>query len=288
VTELALLLVLISALVHAGWNFIAKRASGGPVFTWLFQLTGAAVCLPLAIGLVVTQSPRLNERAWVFVVGSAALELAYFLLLGQGYRAGDLSVVYPLARGTGPMLATVAAIALLGERPSALALCGVVLIGVGVFMLAGSPAQLRAPKARRSVTFALLTGCVIAAYTLWDKQAVSPSGAAIPPLLYYSLLTALQAAVLTPYALTRLPVVRSEWRMHRKHALGVGVLSSLSYVLVLYALSISPVSYVAPLREIGILFGALLGWRFLAEGEGGRRIAGAVAMVAGVLALALG
>jgi len=288
VTELALVLVLISALVHAGWNFIAKRASGGPVFTWLFELMGALVCLPLAIGVMVAQSPQLTGRAWVFVVGSAALELAYFLLLGQGYRSGDLSVVYPLARGTGPMLATVAAIALFGERPSLLALGGVVLIGVGVFVLAGSPQQLRAPNARRSVVLALFTGVVIAGYTLWDKQAVSPTGAAIPPLLYYFLLTALQAAVLTPYALTRLPIVKSEWRLHRRHALGVGVFSSLSYVLVLYALSISPVSYVAPMREIGILFGAILGWRFLAEGEGARRIAGALAMVAGVLALALG
>jgi len=246
------------------------------------------VCLPLAIALVVAEPPHLSGTAWVFIVGSAVLELAYFLLLGQGYRTGDLSLVYPLARGTGPMLATAAAILVFGERPSPQALCGVALIGVGVFVLAGNPRQFRSPHASRSVMFALLTGVVIAAYTLWDKQAVSPTGAAIPPLLYFFLFTTCRAAMLTPYALTRLPVVRSEWRLHRKHAFGVGVLSALSYILVLYALSVSPVSYVAPVREIGILIGAIMGWRLLAEGEGSRRLAGALAMVVGVVALAFG
>ena len=107
-------------------------------------------------------------------------------------------------------------------------------------------------------------------------------------MLYFYLFTVLRAALLTPYALPRLPIVKSEWRLHRKHALGVAVLSPLSYILVLYALAISPVSYVAPTREIGILLGAFMGWRLLAESEGARRIAGALAMVAGVLALAFG
>jgi len=288
VTELALILVLISAVAHATWNFIAKQASAGPVFNWLFDLMSVGVCLPLTVALVVAQPPHLSYLAWVFVVGSALLELAYFLLLGQGYRTGDLSLVYPLARGTGPMLATAGAILILGERPTPLALCGVVLVGVGVFMLAANPRELRAPHARRAVGFALLTGLVIAAYTLWDKQAISPEGGAIPPLLYFLLFTACRALMLTPYALTRMPTVRSEWRLHRKHAFGVAVLSALSYILVLYALLVSPVSYVAPLREVGILIGAAMGWRLLAEGVGGRRLAGALAMVAGVLALAFG
>jgi drug/metabolite transporter (DMT)-like permease len=94
--------------------------------------------------------------------------------------------------------------------------------------------------------------------------------------------------MLTPYALSRTSVVKTEWRLHRKAAFGIGALVSLSYVLMLSALAISPVSYVAPLREIGILLGAILGWRWLAEEVGRRRLAGALAMVAGVVALALG
>jgi drug/metabolite transporter (DMT)-like permease len=222
------------------------------------------------------------------VVGSAVLHLAYFLLLGQGYRIGDLSLVYPLARGLGPMLSTAAAILLLGEHPTPLAVGGAAMIGLGVFVLAGNPRKLHASNAGRSVAFALLTGVVIAGYTLWDKQAVSDTGAAIPPVLYFFLFTTCRAALLSPYALTRISTVRTEWRLHRKHAFGIGVLSPASYILVLYALSVSPVSYVAPAREIGILLGAVMGARFLAEGEPRRRLLGAVAMVAGVVALAVG
>jgi drug/metabolite transporter (DMT)-like permease len=284
VTELALVLVLLSAISHAAWNFIAKRASAGPVFNWLFDALSVLVCLPLGIAQVLIQPPHLGPIEWTFIVGSALLHLAYFLLLGQGYRVGDLSLVYPLARGLGPMLSTAAAVLLLGERPSALALAGAALVGIGVFVLAGNPRRVHAA----SVMFASLTGIVIAGYTLWDKQAVSDTGLAIPPVLYFYLFTVCRAAMLTPFALSRMPTLRREWRLHRRHALGIAVLSPLSYILVLYALSFSPVSYVAPVREIGILIGAVMGTRWLAEGHGRRRVAGAVAMVAGVVALAAG
>jgi drug/metabolite transporter (DMT)-like permease len=286
VTELALVLVLVSAVAHAGWNFIAKRASGGPVFNWLFDVLSVVVWAPLGVLQVVLQPPHLGSIEVIFIVGSAVLHLAYFLLLGQGYRRGDLSLVYPLARGAGPMLSTVAAVALLGEHPTALALIGAALIGLGVFVLVGDPRQLHSSKAGPSVVFALLTGIVIAAYTLWDKQAVSAVG--IPPILYFYLFTLTRAVILTPYALKRRESIRQEWRAHRKHALGIAVLSPVAYILVLYALSFSPVSYVAPVREIGILLGAIMGSRWLAEGNAARRFAGAMAMVAGVVALAVG
>ncbi len=288
VTGLALTLVLVSAVAHAGWNYIAKRASAGPAFNWLFDVLSVAICLPLGLAQVIIQPPHLGATQMVFVIGSALLHLTYFLLLGQGYRVGDLSLVYPLARGAGPMLATAAAIVLLDERPSLLALSGVALIGVGVFVLAGNPKRLRANNAGRSVLFAGLTGIVIAGYTLWDKQAVSPSGAAIAPVLYFFLFTAVRALLLSTYALPHLDDVKLEWQVHRKHALGIALLSPASYILVLYALSISPVSYVAPVREIGILLGTLMGSRLLAEGDAGRRLAGAVAMVGGVVALSIG
>jgi len=234
----------------------------------------------------VLQPSHIGGVEITFILGSAVLHLVYFLLLGQGYRLGDLSLVYSLARGVGPMLSTLAAVLLLGEHPTSLALGGAALIGLGVFVLAGDPRRLHGSAARPSVVFALLTGVVIAAYTLWDKQAVSAVG--IPPVLYFYLFTLARAAMLTPYALARRDVVRLEWRLHRRHALGIAVLSPLSYILVLYALSVSPVSYVAPAREIGILLGAAMGSRWLAEGDAKRRLAGAAAMVGGVIALAVG
>jgi drug/metabolite transporter (DMT)-like permease len=285
-TELALMLVLLSAVSHASWNLIAKRASGGPVFNWLFDAMSVGLCIPLGLASLVLQPSPLGLTQLIFVVGSAVLHLVYFLLLGQGYRVGDLSLVYPLARGAGPMLSTVAAVVWLGERPTPLALVGAGLIGLGVFVLAGDPRQLRARRAGASVLFALLTGVVIAAYTLWDKEAVSTVG--MPPVLYFALFTTVRAAMLTPYALTRLDTVKQEWQVHRKHALGIAILSPVSYILVLYALSVSPVSYVAPVREIGILLGAVMGSRWLAEGNARQRLTGAGAMVAGVVALAVG
>ncbi|MCA1644628.1 MAG: DMT family transporter [Chloroflexi bacterium] len=285
-TELALVLVLVSAVAHAGWNFIAKRASGGPVFNWLFDVLSVLVWAPLGVLQVVLQPPRLGTLEVIFIVGSAVLHLAYFLLLGQGYRRGDLSLVYPLARGAGPMLSTAAAVLLLGEHPTPLALMGAALIGLGVFVLVGDPRQLHSSTAGASVAFALLTSVVIAAYTLWDKQAVSTVG--IPPILYFYLFTLTRALLLTPYALAKVATVKSEWRTHKKHALGIAALSPVAYILVLYALAVSPVSYVAPVREIGILLGALMGSRWLAEGNARQRLAGAAAMVLGVVALAVG
>src|SRR5919199_6156274 len=135
-TALALTLVLLSAVTHATWNLIAKRASGGPAFNWLFDALSVLVCAPLLVAQVVVQPTPLGATEWLFIVGTAVLHLAYFLLLGQGYRVGDLSLVYPLARGAGPVLSTIAAVALLGEHPSALALGGAALIGAGVVVLA--------------------------------------------------------------------------------------------------------------------------------------------------------
>lgn len=285
-TAFALALVLLSAVTHATWNLIAKRAAGGPGFNWLFDWLSVLVYLPLGIAQVILQPSPIGWVEMTFVVGSGVFHLAYFLLLGQGYKVGDLSLVYPLARGLGPMLSTLAAVLILGERPSPLALVGAALIGVGVFVLAGDPRRLRAAHARASVTFALLTGVVIAIYTLWDKQAVS--AVHMPPILYFYLFTVVRAVLLTPIAMQRWPAVKEEWRVHRRHALGIAVLSPISYILVLYALQISPVSYVAPAREIGILLGTFMGARWLSESDAPRRMAGAAAMVAGVVALALG
>jgi drug/metabolite transporter (DMT)-like permease len=285
-TAFALTLVLLSAVAHATWNLIAKRASGGPAFNWLFDCLSVVVCLPLAVVQVLVQPSPVGPVEAVFVVGSAVLHLGYFLLLGQGYRVGDLSLVYPLARGLGPMLSTAAAVLVLGEHPTGLALSGALLIGVGVFVLAGDPRRLRGSAAGRSVVFAALTGVVIAGYTLWDKQAVGAVG--LPPVLYFYLFTLVRAVMLTPYAIWRWNDVRFEWKLHARHAWGIALLSPVSYILVLYALTISPVSYVAPAREIGILLGALMGARWLSESDMPRRMAGAVAMVLGVVALAVG
>lgn len=285
-TAFALALVLLSAVAHATWNLYSKRAKGGAAFVWTFDALAALVYAPLAIIAVARWEGSFSTDALIFIVGSAILHLAYFLMLQQGYRIGDLSLVYPLARGTGPMLSTLTAIVIFGERPGPIALGGAVLIGVGTFVLSGDGARTATADSRRAVAFALLTGAIIASYTLWDKHAVS--GLGIPPLFFNWALGLGRLITLTPFVLRRKDEVSSIWRDYRREAWVVAILSPLSYILVLTALAFTPVSYVAPAREIGILIGVLFGARLLAEGHARRRIIAGSAMVVGVIALAIG
>jgi drug/metabolite transporter (DMT)-like permease len=285
-SNLALALVLAAALTHATWNLLAKRAGGSAVFMWTFAVISSALYAPVAGAVLWTRDTPIRPIHLVFAAGSAALHGAYFLALGKGYRAGDLSVVYPLARGTGPLLSTLAAVVLYRERPSALAVAGALGIGAGVFLLAGDPRRLRGPGTRAAVRYALLTGAVIALYTLWDKYAVSTL--AIHPVVYEWLSGIGRTLLLCPIALLNRRAVAAEWRAHRWMIVGVAILAPLGYIFVLTALSFSPVSYVAPAREVSILIGTLMGTHLLAERDPVRKLAGAGAMLAGTVALALG
>jgi drug/metabolite transporter (DMT)-like permease len=291
-TLYALVLVLIAGLFHAVWNLLAKRVGGGGApFVWLYTVLSALIYAPAAAVVVFFGDAAVGLLGALFVFGTAVLHIGYFLSLQKGYSVGDLSVVYPLARGTGPLLASFAAIALFGERPGPLAISGILLIGGGVFVLAWEPgADQTSPTRKRArrlgVAYGLLTGAFIAAYTLWDKQAVS--GLALSPILYYWAALAVEAALLSPAALRRTDEVRAAWRSYRLEALGVAVLSPLSYLLVLTALVFAPVSHVAPAREVGILIGTALGGGLLEEGGMPRRLVAAGAIVAGIVALALG
>src|SRR5215204_884147 len=277
-TFFALALVLAAAVFHATWNLLAKRVGdGGAVFVWLFGLCSLVIYTPLAAVVVLVSAPHLGPVEYLFMFGSGVLHLGYFVLLQRGYAVGDLSLVYPVARGTGPLLATAAAIVLFGERPSLLVFIGIALITAGVFVLTSESGSLRS---------GLGAGVFIAAYTIWDKQAVS--ALLIPPLLQSWATILVTTLLLTPIAMSRSKEARALWRVHKPEVLGVAVLSPLSYILVLTALVFTPVSYVAPAREISILIGAAMGARLLSEGDSTRRLIAAGAMVVGIIALALG
>jgi drug/metabolite transporter (DMT)-like permease len=286
VTPAALGLVLGAAVIHATWNLLAKRVGGGPAFVWLFGSVSSLLYAPLAAAVIFFVRPHIGAMQYIFIVGTAVLHLVYFLMLQGGYRLGDLSLVYPLARGTGPMLSSAAAIEFFGERPTPIAIAGTLLVGLGIFLLAGNPAALRGAGARRAVGFAVLTGATIAAYTLWDKRAVSVLG--IPPLLLDWGSNLGRTLLVAPVALARFDAVRAVWRAHRREVILVALLTPMAYILVLTALVFTPVSYVAPAREISILVGTAMGARLLAEGDVRRRMFAAGAMVLGVTALAVG
>jgi drug/metabolite transporter (DMT)-like permease len=282
VSPTAFALIAAAAVAHAAWNFFAKQARGGLPFVWLAGLCAAtAYALPAAIQLLLSDH-GLTGAGIAFMVGSGCLHSAYFTTLQRGYAQGDLSVVYPLARGTGPALSVLAAIVILGERPGPVALVGAALIVLGVLSLAG--AGHRTPT-RGAIVFALLTGVTIAAYTLWDAHAVQDL--AQPAIAYYWGSEVTRAIVLAGPALRNRAGLRTALEHDRRAILAVGLLSPLAYILVLVALTLAPVSVVAPGREASIVIASLLGTRLLGEGDPARRASAAVAILGGIACLAL-
>ncbi|HHY54209.1 MAG TPA: EamA family transporter [Chloroflexi bacterium] len=285
-TLLAVILILISALFHALWNLLAKRAQGGVAFTWLFSALAIPLWAPVVVMYVLFWQPQLAWPGAIFILGSSAFHVSYFLTLQRGYRTGDLSVVYPLARGTGPLLSLLGAVLLLDERPTLLAIAGASLIIVGVFIIAGGEQMVRRQSIGADVGYGLLTGLLIAIYTLWDKAAVSTLLVA-PLLLEYGSSIG-RTLILSPLAWQQRHAVGDAWRTSAWEAIGIAIFSSLAYILVLTALITAPVSYIAPLREVSILLGALLGARLLGEGQAPRRLLAAGVMVLGIALLILG
>jgi drug/metabolite transporter (DMT)-like permease len=278
-------LVLLAAVLHATWNLFAKRVQGGAAFIWLYTVLALVIFAPVVLLFILFTHTSLSISMIGWIVGSGLLELAYFLLLQRGYRVGDLSLVYPLARGTGPLLTTIVALLVLKEHPAPIALIGTGCIISGVVLIAWKPQRLSEYRARQALLYGILTGCCITGYTLWDNEALS-IGQMAPLVLYYGTICVC-APALTPFALRHWSDVRLHWRKHRREALGIAVLSTLSYVLVLTALTFTPVSYVASAREISVLFGTLLGTRLLAEGDTKRRLLAAGLIVVGIIALAV-
>jgi len=281
----ALTLVLLAAFCHATWNLFLKRSKGGGIpFFWLCGCIETLIYAPLAIWMIVQSGYRPDALALGLMLGSALIHVAYFIFLDRGYRGGDLSVVYPLARASGPLLTIVVAVLLIGEHPALLAVAGAVLIGLGAVLLSGNPLQLLRARAQ-GVGFALTTGAVIAVYTVWDRQAVVAY--LVPPVIYYWGSILARMLITGPSALRDLPLLRTIWARDKRAVLAVAILSPLSYGLVLYAMQIAPLSYVAPAREMSILIAALYGTHLLKEGDTARRLAAAALMVLGLAGIGL-
>ncbi|MFG6448780.1 EamA family transporter [Roseateles sp. BYS180W] len=295
----ALALVLAAALCHACWNLMAKKSGGGDAFMLLTALMVTVLWAPLAWWVGQEALPQWALRDWAVVGASAALHVAYFRCLLHGYRVADLSVVYPVARGSGPLLATLGAVLVLGESLSALGTLGVALVVVGVMLIAGGPKLWQAthaqdPQQRQrallGVGWGALTGVFIASYTVVDAYAVKVL--LLAPLLVDYLGNVLRLPMIAPL-LWRLPggpmaalhqSLRTQWRA----ALAVAVLGPMSYIMVLTALQWAPLSLVAPAREVSMLLGALLGGTLLGEQDRWSRLCGAALVGCGVVSLAAG
>lgn len=280
----ALLLVVCGALMHALWNASAKQAGGGLPFVFLFGVVSSVLALPLALLLEPQALAALGSEAWCAIAASAAIHIGYSLVLQKGYQQSDFSVVYPLARGSGPLFAVFGAVLVLGERPSAPGWLGIAAVLAGILSIAGGwRLRAAAPRVRAGLLWGVLTGAFIGAYTLIDGWAVKVLGVA--PGLYYGLGLLLRTLALAPVALADGAALGRQWRLNRRHVIAVGVLSPLAYVLVLTAMTRAPLAYVAPVRELSMLLGVLLGARLLREALTPARLLGAALMVGGVLLL---
>ena len=289
----ALALVFSAALMHALWNVVAKKTGGDARFALMAALILVVVWAPLGIWAGWQALPRWGALEWAVLLASAVVHVVYFTTLLRGYRLADLSVVYPVARGTGPLLASLGGVVWLGERLSPVAAAGVAGVAVGVFFIAGGPGlwakahdPLQRGRVRAGLFWGALTGALIAGYTLIDGYAVKVL--LLSPILVDYVGNLFRVPFLLPAALRDRRGFAVLWRAQWRAALVVAVLGPLGYVLVLYALQLAPLSHVAPAREVSMLFAALLGGRLLGEGERATRLLGAACIAGGVAALAFG
>jgi drug/metabolite transporter (DMT)-like permease len=289
----ALALVLLAGLIHASWNIAAKKAGGDSRFAAFTGLVMMVFWAPLGLWLGMRQIPGWGLAEWLLVAASSVLHTFYYIVLLRGYRKADLTVVYPLARGSAPLLSSLTAILLLGESISALGLAGIAGVVGGVFLIAGGPGLWRASqdqaqgeRVRKGMAYGLLSGAFIAGYTVVDGYGVK--FLLMSPILVDYIGNLARVFLLAPAILRDTATARRMWTAQRKYALFVGIVSPVSYVLVMYAMQVAPLSAVAPAREVSMLFAALVGGQLLGEGERLPRLVGAGLIAAGVLALALG
>jgi drug/metabolite transporter (DMT)-like permease len=283
VSPLALALLVAAAALHAGWNFLVKRAGERQVFTWLAMLAGVASFAPFVL-------PRaaIPPQIWLYIVASAVVELIYVLALTYAYDKADFSLVYPLARGAAPALLVLWAALFLGERPKAAGLFGLAFLIVGLVVVGGAAWWRRpgaaAPNPTGVIAALGVAGC-ISIYSAIDGAAVRQ----INPLPYIVLVLGLTALLLAPPILLRYGthIVATEWRANWPRIVLVGVATMFAYIFVLQAYAISGVSYAGAIREISVVFGALAGWRWLGEGFGRIRTLGAGLIFFGILVIAV-
>jgi drug/metabolite transporter (DMT)-like permease len=292
----ALALVLTAAVVHAGWNALAKRARDPVVFLWSSVSAAAVLLLPLGVWVI-------REGGWTpgsapFVIATSLLHGTYFYTLGRAYGSGDFSLVYPVARGLGVALVPLVALVVLDERLSPLGVAGVALVIAGVAGLHFRPRS-RTPAVAATApdvapvesagwlgagtAWAVVTGLLIAAYSVLDKAGV----ARIHPVAYISLMGVGISLLLTPVALARREALRREWRVNWRTIAVAATMNLTSYLLVLFAFRISKAGYVVAARESSIVFSVLIGSVWMGEGRIGLRMAGAAVILGGVGCIAL-
>ena len=268
-------LVLCSALLHATWNAVVKSDSDRLVSMGLVMLAGAVMGLA-----VVPFVPLPDPAAWKWLLLSIAIHNFYYFFLLSAYAHGDLSHVYPIARGSGPLLVAIFSGVLVGEHLTGGESVGVLLVSFGIASLALAKGLPRGEEWRPTL-YALATGVTIAAYTVTDGLGVRAAGHS---LSYIAWLNLLEGPWVMLFAIwVRGPKIVDHLRQYWWRGVGGGVVATVGYGLAIWALSVGGMAHVAALRETSVLFGALIGTIILRESFGIRRLIAAVLVVAGLL-----
>ena len=274
----AVILILSAAVMHAVWNAFVKM-DGDRLMTMAVVISTTGLLAPLL--LLIGPPPALES--WPYILLSVLLNNAYFLFLIEAYRFGDLSQVYPIARGSAPLLVAVGAALFANEQLSVVELAGVFIISAGTISLIWR-SGLRVDAEKRSIIFALLTGLMIASYTIIDGIGVRLSG---NPAAYIGWLFILSPLPIASIAIIRrrgdaIVYIRNNWKL----AVLAGGLNLGSYGLSIWALSLAAMAHVSAMRETSVIIAALIGTQLLGESFGKRRILAAMVVATGVILIA--
>ena len=293
-SALALLLVLTAALVHATWNFFLKKANATRPFWWLVYIITAIITVPALFLYDPDSLKNITPIGWLVIALSAPIHVIYGQVLQIGYKKSDYSIVYPTARGTGPLITVLSAVLILGDRPSFWGWIGIILI-LGAIVLLAMPQKTdkntQSLRIRSGIFWGALTGCFIAGYSFCDAWAVQQTTGLMPMSFYFPSI-AVRALVFAPFI-----IMHANWKEESKEILTtprlqkalavVTVGSPLAYILVLYAMTMAPLAYVAPSREVGMMIGVVLGGLLLKEKLSTTRLMGVIGMTLGVILVGL-
>ena len=273
---ISFLLVILSAVLHALWNFTTKRVSGNLGVLFIGLLIASVLLFPLAGFIVIRDG--LTSGSHVYIIATGVIHAFYFFFLSQAYAHGNISVVYPIARGCGVVGTAIAAVLLLGESVSMTGMSGILCTSLGI-LLVGSEKD-GGSDYRKGLTYAFLVGVTMIFYSIIDKMAM----AAVHPVVYITGLFLLSLLILTPYVLAkRRSELRDAVAQYKRYSLLIGIGSAAGYLMILFVLRTARVSYVVAVREVSVAIGAVLGMIFLAEAAVKKKVAGIVLIVLGLV-----
>ena len=285
---LTLAILLAAAFLHAGWNFLLKKSQRKIVFIWWFLLVALILYFPMF--LYFWPQTTISPLGWKCLAVTSFLHVLYFWFMAGAYERGDLSLVYPLSRGSGPLFVPLLAVVFIHEQLSLIGILGIGLVVFGIYVIHlrsfSRQSFLEPFLALRggASLWALCTGGTIAGYSLVDKVGV---GVVYPPVYNYLMLACVWF-LLSPYVLAKERTwLKEEWRKNKGTILAVGFLVLFTYTMVLFAMRMSKVSYVVAVREVSIVFSAYYGVIWLGEKHGRQKLMGAILIALGVVLIGL-